>query len=232
MIDSIPLLTAVFVERVEAAARVAIAERGRFAFVIPGGSAAEAFLPALAAGSLEWDRVDLFWTDERCVPPDHPDSNYRLGEALLLRRLLDKRPRVHRMAADDPDPRAAAVAYERDLTRSLGDPPRFDLVLLGVGPDGHVASLFPGHPALAEPERRVLAVEDAPKPPARRLTLTLPALEGAGLICIAAFGAGKARVIGEAFRVNPSDLPVARAARAGRGTLVLLDPEAGALLRP
>jgi len=231
IVNSIPALAAIFVERAEAAARRAIAERGRFSLVIPGGSVARAFLPPLSGGSIEWGRVDLFWTDERCVPADHPDSNYGLAEALLLRRIADGKPRVHRMAADSPDPHGAATAHERDLKRALGDPPRFDLVLLGVGPDGHVASLFPEHPALEEKARRVLSLDDAPKAPPRRMTLTLPALEGAGLICIAAFGGGKARVIQEALEAKHSDLPVARAARGAEETLYLLDPEAGALLR-
>ena len=230
VVDSIPALAAIFLERAEVAARRAIAERGRFSLAIPGGSVAQAFLPGLSGGSIQWERVDLFWTDERCVPADHPDSNYGLAEKLLLRRLTGPMPRTHRMAADSPDPRGAATEYERELERSLGNPPRFDLVLLGVGPDGHVASLFPEHPALAERDRRVLAVDDAPKPPPRRITLTLPALEGAGLICIAAFGAAKAPVIQEALGTESSNLPVARAARGGAEALFLLDPEAGALV--
>ena len=106
----------------------------------------------------------------------------------------------------------------------LGDTPQFDIALLGVGPDGHVCSLFPGHTALAESSRRVLAITDSPKPPPRRLTLTLPALAGAE-IHIAAFGAAKAAVIRDALRTPASALPVARAARLGRSAVFLLDDD-------
>ena len=170
--------------------------------------------------------VEMFWGDERAVPADHPESNFSLADALLLTRVPIDRARVHRMPADATDLEAAARAYEAELVRVLGDPPRFDIVLLGVGPDGHVCSLFPGHRALSEASRRVLAVTDSPKPPPRRLTLTLPALEGAD-IYIAAFGAAKADVIREALGTPASLLPVARAARAGRSAVFLLDEEAG-----
>ena len=231
VVDAVAGLARAFAERAEAVARDAIAERGRFALGIPGGSVARAFLPSLATASIDWERTDLFWVDERCVPADHPDSNFGLGKALLLRRIEGSQPRVHRMEGDAADASGAATAYERDLEASLGHPPRFDLVLLGVGPDGHVASLFPGHPALSERGRRVLALDDAPKPPPRRLTLTLPAFEAARLICIAAFGAEKAAAMREAIEKEDSSLPVAQAARSGAHALFLLDPEAAALIR-
>lgn len=129
------------------------------------------------------------------------------------------------MPADATNLEAAARAYEAELVRVLGNPPRFDIVLLGVGPDGHVCSLFPGHAALLEVSQRVLPIADSPKPPPRRLTLTLPALADAD-IYIAAFGAAKADVIREALATPASPLPVARAARAGRSAVFLLDDEA------
>ena len=193
--------------------------------VVPGGSVAEVFFPVLALAAIDWTMVEVFWSDERAVRPDDQDSNYRVADELLLRRVAIDRTRIHRMEADAADLFAAARQYETDLGRALGNPPRFDVVLLGVGPDGHVCSLFPGHRALAETARPVLAVTDSPKPPPARLTLTLAALTGAD-IYIAAFGTAKAAVIREALDRPRSTLPVARAARAGRRAIFLLDGDA------
>jgi 6-phosphogluconolactonase len=130
------------------------------------------------------------------------------------------------MPADADDLDTAAATYEAELRKVLGAPPRFDMILLGVGADGHVCSLFPKHAALTEASRFVVPVTDSPKPPQRRLTLTLPALAHASLIVIAAFGREKALVIDEALNSARSHLPVARAARLGRETLFLLDRQA------
>jgi 6-phosphogluconolactonase len=184
------------------------------------GSIARAFFPVLAKTVIDWATVDVFWSDERAVGFDHEDSNYRVANELLLSHVVHAR--AHRMPSDDPDLDAAARSYERELVRVLGKPPRFDVVLLGVGPDGHVCSLFPGHPALEEASRLVVAVTDSPKPPPRRLTVTLPALAGAEIF-IAAFGAEKRAAIREALNTPASPLPVARAARSGAPTIFLLD---------
>ena len=231
--DTIPALARKFAERAEIAARRAIAERGRFALAIPGGSVARAFLPGLAVAAIEWERVEIFWVDERCVPAEDPESNYGLAKTLLLDRIREPGPRAHRMEADAVDMDGAATAYERVLKARLGDPPRFDLILLGVGPDGHVASLFPGHRALSERVRHVLALNDAPKPPPGRMTLTLPAIEAASLICVAAFGLEKAAAMRDAMAApNASTgLPVARVAGLGERALFLLDTEAASLIR-
>jgi 6-phosphogluconolactonase len=196
-------------------------ELGRVSLALPGGSAAEAFCPALADARLRWRDVDLFWCDERGVPPDHPDSNYRIASELLLSRVETDPARVHRMRADLPDLAAAAVEYERRIVRASGAPPHLDVVLVGVGPDGHVCSLFPDHAALAETSRLVVPIVDSPKPPPRRLTLTLPALAGA-VVVIAALDRSKARVINEALNDPRSTLPVTLAARgAGRAVFLL-----------
>jgi 6-phosphogluconolactonase len=134
------------------------------------------------------------------------------------------------MPADGADLEKAARAYEADLVSALGTPPRLDLALLGVGPDGHVCSLFPGHPLLRERTRRVAAIEDAPKPPPRRLTLTLPALWDTELLVVAALGETKAAAMGEALTDPASLLPVAQAIRGARRVAVLLDPPSGRLL--
>ena len=121
------------------------------------------------------------------------------------------------MRGESPNLDAAATACADDLAATLGVPPRLDLALLGVGADGHVASLFPGHPALDETERYVVAVRDAPKPPAERLTVTLPVLAAARAICIAAFGPEKAPVLRAALAPGgiTSPVPVARVLRSG-----------------
>ena len=222
-------LARVFADRLTIAARLAQKNGRALSLVLPGGSVAEIFLPVIAEAAVDWAQVNVFWGDERAVGPDHPESNYRLADALLLSRVAIDRARVHRMPADGPELDAGASAYEAELVRVLGKPPRFDVVLLGVGPDGHVCSLFPGHQALEETSRRVVAVTDAPKPPPRRLTLTLAALEGAE-IYIAAFGAAKAEVVRSALLTPASPLPVARAARAGARTAFLLDRDAAGLL--
>ena len=161
---------------VEDAAREARLEGRPVSLAVPGGSVAESFFPRLASLDLDWDRVLVFFGDERAVAPDDPASNARLARDLWLDRAPIPLANVHRMRAEGEDLDAAARAYERVLLDVLGDPPRLDLALLGMGPDGHVCSLFPGHPALDETERYVLPVLDAPKPPPRRVTLTLLAL--------------------------------------------------------
>jgi 6-phosphogluconolactonase len=206
----------------------AVAEGRRLAWALPGGSVAEAFLPVLAEARIDWDAVEFFWGDERAVPFDDPDSNFGLAYRLFLERVAVDPQRVHRMPADAPDLDAAAARYADDLTGGLGTPPRLDLVLLGCGPDGHICSLFPGHPALAEETRWTVAVTDAPKPPPRRLTLTLPTLVAARTICVAAFGAEKAPILAEALEPT-SPLPVAHVLRAATGHL-LVDPDAASLL--
>jgi 6-phosphogluconolactonase len=199
-------------------------DAGRFSIALSGGSAADAFCPALARAPLDWRRIDLFWCDERSVPPDHPDSNYRIASELLLDRIDIDPARVHRMHGEAHDLDRAAAEYEREMRSVLGSPPRLDAALVGVGPDGHICSLFPGHRALTETSRYVIAVDDSPKPPPRRLTLTLPALAGTHLV-VGAFGLSKAGAIAEAL--NPhSSLPVALAIRSAREALLLLDDEA------
>ena len=231
IVDARPALAMGFAGRFEAAARDAIAAHGRFACAVPGGSVARTFLPALAGATVEWPRVDVFWGDERAVPPDDPSSNYGLARRLWLDHVpLDPR-RVHRIHGEEHDLEAAAGAYARELTRVLEGRP-LDLVLLGMGPDGHVCSLFPGHRALDESARTVVAIDDSPKPPPKRITLTLVSLAKAALVCVAAFGATKALAAREALESSASRLPVALAARAGERALFLLDADAASLLAP
>ena len=204
----------------------ALASRGRFAVALPGGSVARSFFPRLARDSFDWSRADFFWVDERAVPVDDPESNYGLARSLWLNPAAVPQERVHRLEADAADLESAAIRAEHDLVRCLGLPPRLDIALLGVGADGHVCSLFPGH-ALLDEERRWVGVETAaPMPPPRRLTLTLPTLASAELIVVAAFGEAKANAVRSALRDPHSTLPLARVLHRSRRALVLLDPEA------
>jgi 6-phosphogluconolactonase len=207
-------------------AREAIARAGTFSLALPGGSVATTCLPRLAEADLDWSAVHLFWGDERAVAPDHPDSNFGLAKRLLVDRVPIDASHVHRMRAEALDLAEAAAAYEAVLRgRTL------DAALLGVGPDGHVCSLFPGDALLDEDTRWVAVIERSPKPPPRRLTLTLPALGAAGAVIVVATGEGKAPVIREAVEDVRSRLPLALALRRARTATVLLDPGAASHLR-
>lgn len=197
------------------------AHRETFSLALPGGSVATSCLPLLAKADLDWSSVHLFWGDERAVPPDHADSNYGLAAGLLLSVAPIPAANVHRMRADADDLDAAARAYE-DALRAV----ELDVALLGVGPDGHVCSLFPGHALLGEHERWVRAIEDSPKPPPTRLTLTLPALASAREVVVVATGAAKAAVVREAIEDEASLLPLALALRVSRKATVILDDAA------
>lgn len=188
----------------DAAARVvrdvaaqAIADRGTFRVAFPGGRTPRALLERLASEpyreQIEWGRVVVLFADERAVPPDHADSNYRLVREALLDPLGAEAPIARRMAADSPDLEQAARDYALELEVPL------DLLVLGIGEDGHIASLFPGSPWLRASDARVGAVTDSPKPPARRLTLLPRALAEARMVLVLATGAEKAGAAAEAF---------------------------------
>jgi 6-phosphogluconolactonase len=215
--------------RLESAAEEAIAARGRFACAVPGGSVAETCFPAFAQAAVDWSRTHVFWGDERAVPPSDPQSNYGFAWHAWLRHVAIPRDRIHGMAADSADLDRAASAYDQEFRQTLGDPPRLDLILLGVGPDGHVCSLFPGHPALDERTRCAVGVEGAPKPPPRRITLTLPAIRGARIIVVCAFGDEKADAVREALGGQAAGTsPLALATRDHPRVVWLLDAGAAA----
>ena len=206
-----------------------IARREKCIIALPGGSVASAFFPTLATLAVDWTRIEVFWIDERAVPPDHPDSNAGLASRLLLNPARVPAARIHRMHGELPDLDQAARRAIDDLKSIAGDPPHLDLAIVGVGDDGHVASIFGSGDAASGggSEPPVIAVYDSPKPPARRLTLTLPVLAGAGLVIAAAFGASKAEVVKGALEQSDSVTPVARLLRSARASLVLLDRAAG-----
>jgi 6-phosphogluconolactonase len=205
-----------------------IEERGEFRLAVPGGRSVAGVFDRLVReperSQVDWTRVTLLFADERAVPPAHPDSNYRLVRIALLDPLGDPLPRVRRMRGEAADLAAAAREYDAEMVVPA------DLVLLGLGEDGHVASLFPGSPLLAESRRRVALVEDSPKPPARRLTLTPRALaearEGAVVIATGAAKAAAAR----AALAEPGGPASECPARLLRGAAWLLDAAAAAQL--
>jgi len=227
-------LTEILAERFAREAARAFAERGTMCVALSGGSVARTFFPRLAALDLDWSRLRFFWADERAVPRDDEQSNVRLARELWLAPARVPESSVHAMPADAVDLEGAAAAYAAELAAAAGSPPQLDVALLGMGEDGHVASLFPDSPLVDERSKTVVVVRDAPKPPPVRMSLTLPVLAGARLVVLAAFGAGKAAAIGEAFSDRSSDLPVSRLLREAGRPLVLLDEDAarGLVRRP
>ena len=224
-------LAARFARVIEESSQQSVAERGAFSMAVPGGSAAMVLLPSLISASIDWDRVSVFWVDERMVPPDHAESNFRIARTALLNEVRIPPERIHRMRGEEPVPVEAAAAYARVLRERLGEPARIDLVLLGMGEDGHVASLFPRHRLLRAWDREVAVLDDAPKPPARRMTLTLKTLTAARQTVVFATGAEKAGAIRDVLVSEDSELPVALATMGDGPVTFLLDPAAGSRVR-
>jgi 6-phosphogluconolactonase len=213
-------------------AKGAVAERGTFSVALSGGDSPRRLYALLAtpefSGRITWDRVQVFWGDERCVPPEHPDSNYGLAQTQLLSKVSLPAQNIHRIKCE-ASPERTAAEYEAELRGFFGASPSFDLVLLGVGADGHTASLFPGGTALDEKRRWVVA-QFLPKLPAWRITLTPVALNAAANIIIMVSGEKKAGVIKQVFLEGGASLPVHRIRpRAGR-LLWLLEAEAARFL--
>ncbi len=188
-------------EEVLRAAKEAVEQRGRFTIALSGGSTPKNLFNLLATNArtvLPWDRTFFFWGDERHVPPTDPDSNYHMAEETMLSKIPVAAGNVFRMAAENPDAAAAAEAYEQTLRKffalETGQFPRFDLILLGMGPDGHTASLFPGTAALQEKSRLVVA-NWVDKLKASRLSLTLPVLNAAACATFLVSGMDKAAAL-------------------------------------
>jgi 6-phosphogluconolactonase len=213
-------------------ARGAIGARGRFGVALSGGSTPKTLLRLLALppyrDTLDWGRIHVAWGDERCVPPDDAQSNYRMAREALLAHVPIPADNVHRMPAENPDHEAAASDYAATLqTLFGGELPRFDLIHLGLGTEGHTASLFPGSPALAERERWVAApwVE---KLDAYRITLTPPVLNAAREVQFLAAGKDKAAIVRDILHAphNPTELPAQIAAPTDGRLVWLLDAAA------
>lgn len=214
-------------------AREAISARGRFAVALSGGSTPKGVYSLLAqSNDLPWDQVHFFFGDERHVPPDHPDSNYRMANESLLSRITAPAANIHRMAAE-LDAGHAATQYEADLRKFFGPQPdgwpRFDLIMLGMGPDGHTASLFPGSAALNENSRWVVAnwVE---KFQTQRLTFTFPVINHAAEVMFLVAGDDKSQVLKEALQGNSAAYPCQQVKPIHGRLLWILDKAAARLL--
>jgi 6-phosphogluconolactonase len=216
-------------ELVQVATR-AVGERGSFTLALAGGSTPRKLYGLLSdvkapfRERVPWARTHVFFGDERHVPPDHPESNYRMAREVLLAHVPTAS--VHRIHGEEPDAAHAAAAYEAELRRFFGimapgaAPPQLDLVLLGLGPDGHTASLFPGSAALEERRRWAVAVF-VERLGAHRITLTLPVLNRAREVLVLVSGSDKAQALARVLAPAPgAELPPAGRVR----------PEAGALL--
>ena len=218
------------------AAKESIEKRGRFAVAISGGSTPRSMHSMLGEepfySDIPWDKTDIFWADERCVPNNHPDSNFGAAKKDFLDRVPIPRGHIHPLQ-EDLSPEEGALWYQQKLIkffqRKEDEFPLFDLIFLGIGTDGHTASLFPGQSALNEMKRWVVAVKGG-NPDVNRLTLTFPVINRGKQIVFMISGKKKASVVKTALKGIQSGLP-AQLVQPLKGTLIwLLDREAASLL--
>lgn len=226
-------------ERFAGFAERAVGLAGRFTVALAGASTPRGLYATLAdepsRSRIPWSRTHVFWGDERCVPPDHVESNYRMAAEVLLRRVPIPPEHVHRMRGEDPDTDRAAADYERVLKVAFqlqaGTLPRFDLILLGLGTDGHITSLFPGSPALREASRLVVAPYVERR--GYRLTLTLPVINEASVILFLVSGRDKAETLRTALNATTPEarLPAQNVFPRDGRVIWLVDRNAAALLK-
>src|SRR5579883_2989394 len=181
-------------------ANEAIAAHGRFTLALSGGSTPRKLYGLLASApyrdQIRWEQVEIFWSDERNVPPDDPESNYAMAREVMLSKVPIPAGQIHRVPAEVPDRDAASHTYTLEMQRVFGTDgvPGFDLIQLGMGPEAHTASLFPHQASLHEQQRLVMPV-DVPKPPPTRLTFTPPLLNAARHVLFLVTGAEKAEAL-------------------------------------
>jgi 6-phosphogluconolactonase len=220
-------------------ATASVKARGRFRVALSGGSTPRAVYQLLATGEfsgrLDWSRVDFFWGDERYVPADSRDSNYRMASETLLQHVPVPPANVHRVPTEISPASAAAEAYERTIRQCFGEPdsvPQFDLIYLGLGANGHTASLFPHSPALREQSRLVVA-DFVSEVNSWRISMTAPLLNRGRTVAFLIEGAPKAQVLSEVLLgpQDPERLPAQLIAPEGK-LLWLVDKPAAALLGP
>jgi 6-phosphogluconolactonase len=195
-------------ERIVEAASIAIENHGRYTMSLSGGKTPELLYALLAsefAESLEWDSIHLFWGDERFVPQDHPDNNFRMAYNTWISKVPISHQNIHRIPTETDTPEEAARSYEQTLKKFFNPPgkksfPVFDVMLLGIGTDGHTASLFPGSREITEKIRWVVSVEAPPAVyPKKRITLTLPLINSSREVLFFAFGEEKKKVLTTIF---------------------------------
>ncbi len=212
-----------------------IASRRRFVVALSGGSTPHRLYSLLGSpwyrNKIDWSRVYIFWTDERCVPKDRPESNYRLAHEAFLSRVPLPAQNIHRIRGED-EPSKAAEAYEDELRNFFSGPGAiiFDLIILGVGEDGHTASLFPGSPALDERMRPAVPVY-LEEPKINRVTLTLPVLNHAAQVLFLASGRAKAGAVHEIVEDgNPKQYPAGLVQPLQSSAVWMIDREASSAL--
>jgi 6-phosphogluconolactonase len=215
-----------------------VKSHGRFTIALSGGTTPRKLYGLLGGepyrSQIDWKLVHIFWSDERCVPPDSEESNYHLAHEVLLSKISIPAVQVHRMPADMPDRNAAAREYEDEMRRVFGTDgiPNFDLIQLGMGPEGHTASLFPHQAALHEQQRLVMPVS-VPKPPPDRLTFTPPLLNAARNVLFLVTGSDKAEALHAVLEGphNPDEYP-AQIVRPPNGEVTwMVDTAAAAKLQ-
>jgi 6-phosphogluconolactonase len=218
-----------------AGAAASCRERGSFRVALAGGTTPAEMHRRLAEAprrdEVDWTKTFVFFGDERCVPPGDGQRNDRAADETLLSRVPLPSGNVFRVDTEKAD---AAARYEAAIRQAFGvwgrEVPRFDLIVLGLGPDGHTASLFPGHPALEETEHIVARITGSPKPPPERVTFTLPLLEASRVVVFLAAGAEKAGVVARAVR-GDSTLPSGRVHPASGRLVWLLDENAASQMK-
>lgn len=191
---------------------------------LSGGATALIFLSALRNANVDWKKITLFWADERAVSQDDPESNYGLADRMLLSPLGARAPRAIRMPADGSSLGQAALWYDDVLSTELHNGP-LDLALLGVGEDGHICSLFPGHKALLQDELRTVAIEDAPKMPRRRLSLSLKFVLQTKKVWVIAVGPRKLPVLHAAINKTSQSTPLDMLMRQAKDVTIFTDQQ-------
>ena len=238
VLDDKPALLTRVAEEIVHIAGEAVCTLGEFSICLTGGTTVGDGYELLADRfrlSVDWKAVEFFWGDERCVAPTSPDSNYNLATQMMLSKLDLKPSQIHRIRGED-QPAEAASSYERELretfTLSAGELPRFDLVLLGVGDNAHIASLFPHTPAIHEARRLAVAVE-VNAPQRHRVSLTAPVLNRAAHVMLIVSGANKAQAIKNIFEGphNPDEYPAQLIDPSDGDVMWLLDKAAASLLK-
>ncbi|KAI0786013.1 6-phosphogluconolactonase [Abortiporus biennis] len=198
------------------AQKEAVEKRGKFTVAISGGSLPQFLNGLIGKPGVKWDKWQVFYADERVVPLDHPDSNHKLCMDKLFSKVPIPPDNIHAIDYSlKDDLEDLSDAYEKELIHEFANKdsarfPIFDLILLGVGPDGHTASLFPNHPLLSEEDRWVAYIEDSPKEPPQRITLTYPVINHASRVAFVATGAGKADTLKTVLDEPEAGLPASR----------------------
>lgn len=224
-------------DRLAAAITAAIEQRSLAMIVLTGGGTGIALLKRVGTHPVDWARVHLFWGDDRFVPHDDDERNEKQAREALLDHIDIPAANIHPMAPSDgefgDDIEAAARAYEDVLAATAGSgapTPQFDVHLLGMGGEGHINSLFPHTAAVREADRMVVGVDDSPKPPPQRITLTLPAVRRSRQVWLVVSGEAKAEAVAAAVHgADPVDVPAA-GARGSEKTMWLLDSAAASRL--